>query len=212
MKKLESPPYLPKANGLAEYAVQTVKHAVRVWKESQVHVDFTLYLQKVLFHHHISACSRGKSPAELVFGRTLQVPIVSQYQQGDDIWLKPVPLGPALRAQYLMTKGHNTSWVLKNDNLTLASNDQIVPVRQPQSSDCSPHDEGLPNDNGIMEESVKDTDSARMESGIMSEGTRIEALFIAAAILDAKSSDMVSIVVRKSRILDQPLWKLKQEI
>ena len=57
-KKTESPPYFPKVNGLTKRAVQTVKHVLRAWKESQLHIDFTSYLQKVLFNHRISACCR----------------------------------------------------------------------------------------------------------------------------------------------------------
>ena len=77
VNKLESPPYFPQANGLAERAVRTVKSALSTWKESVYHKDFNTFLQRILFHHRVSSFSRGKSPAEIVFGRQLRVPIVS---------------------------------------------------------------------------------------------------------------------------------------
>jgi hypothetical protein len=133
--KMESPPYFSRANGSAERAVQTIKAALQAWKESTVHVDFVAYLQKLLLHHRVSTCSRGKSPAELVFGRKLRIPIMSNHQQGDEIWYKPMNKSPTIRSTYVMTKGKNTSWILNDQRLTLVSNNQIASAPLPLTED-----------------------------------------------------------------------------
>ena len=126
VKKMESPPYFPRANGLAERAVHTLKTALKTWKESVYHSDFNTFLQRVLFHHRISAFSRGRSPSEIVFGRQLRVPVVTRFQQGEPVWYKPSDKLPPQSSVYLMTKGRNTSWLLDSGEMRLASNNQIT--------------------------------------------------------------------------------------
>lgn len=131
VRKLESPKYFPRANGLAERAVQTVKAAISTWKEYKYHTDFNSFLQRILFHHRVSAASRGKSPSELVFGRPLRVPIVSRFQQGENVWYKANLVQPSKAVTYIMTKGSNTSYVLENEKLVLVSNNQLAPSTGP---------------------------------------------------------------------------------
>ena len=69
--KIESPPYFPCSNGLAERAVQTVKRSMKCYTQSQYHQQFAPYLRNVLFHHRLSSNACGISPAEIVFGRKL---------------------------------------------------------------------------------------------------------------------------------------------
>ena len=107
--KRESPAYFPRSNGLAERAVQTVKRALKAYDEVQAHQSFNEYLQKVLFHHRVSSCSRGVSPSELVFGKKLRVPIVSPYEQGQAMWYKSSQANDLKDATFIMTKGRNTS-------------------------------------------------------------------------------------------------------
>ena len=127
VKKMESPKYFPRANGLAERAVQTVKAAIATWKEYKYHTDFNSFLQRVLFHHRVSAVPRGKSPSELVFGRQLRVPIVSSFQQGENVWYKANLSQPTKAVTFVMTKGSNTSYVLEDEKLVLVSNNQLAP-------------------------------------------------------------------------------------
>jgi len=133
-RKTESPPYFPRSNGLAERGVQTVKKAACCLRESHMHKEFGVFLQ-VLFHHRNSSISRGRSPAETVFNRKLRVPIVSPFQQGQDIWYKTTGVHePARRGQFVMTRGSNTSWIMSGngenacDQMVLASNNQIGPT------------------------------------------------------------------------------------
>ena len=82
----------------------------------------------MLFYHRISSARNGKSPAEIVFNRKLRVPAVSPFNQGDEVWYKPMAGEQASSANYLMTKEHNASWILCNKRLTLAaSNNQFAP-------------------------------------------------------------------------------------
>jgi hypothetical protein len=142
VKKLESPPYCPQANGAAERAVQTVKRAMQAWSERLTHAEFPAYLQRVLFHHRSSSSARDKTPAELVFGRRLRVPIVSSFQQGDFVNYRQTGDSPCTRAQFLMTAGRNTSWLLQDGNqLRLASNNQVAPrmlVEEEEEENTSP--------------------------------------------------------------------------
>jgi len=122
---MESPPYWPRANGVAERAVRTVKEGLRAWKYGCSHIEFTEYLKKLLFHHRVTSCVRGKSPAQWMLGRSPRVPIVSLFSTGEDILYKPHNKS-LLPAKYLMAKGRNTSFILRDDILVLASNNQIA--------------------------------------------------------------------------------------
>lgn len=132
--KTESPPYFPQSNGRAERAVQTVKRFMKCWATSQSHQDFPSYLRKVLFHHRISSNMKGLSPAEIVFGRKVRVPIASTYQQGQKVYYKANIATPTADAEYLMTKGNNTSWIIKqngneDERAVLVSNNQLSPAK-----------------------------------------------------------------------------------
>ena len=83
-------------------------------------------MQKVLFNHRCSAHSRGISPAEIIFGRKLRVPVYSKFDQGEPLTLQ---LGKISQpATFVMPKGNNTAWILRNEGLALVSNNQIAPA------------------------------------------------------------------------------------
>jgi transposase InsO family protein len=127
IRKMESPTYYPQANGAAERAVQTVKRALRAWDERIIHADFVPFLQRVLLHHRVSSQARGKSPAELVFGRKIRVPVVSPFQQGESVLYQKTKSELPSRTEYLMHQGHNTAWIFDGDALRLASTNQLAP-------------------------------------------------------------------------------------
>ncbi|MEE4247238.1 MAG: hypothetical protein V2I33_17635, partial [Kangiellaceae bacterium] len=127
-----------RSNGAAERAVRTVKQGLAAWSAERTHLDFNAYLQKVLLHHRASSCSRGQSPAQLVFGRNLRMPIASAFRQGDPVWYRPTPSGPSARATYLMTKGSNTYWILRDGQLVLASRNQVGSSCQQTEEDDLP--------------------------------------------------------------------------
>jgi hypothetical protein len=106
--------------------VQTVKKALLAWTNNITHTEFPVFLQRVLFHHRNSSVSRGKTPAELVFGRQLRVPVTSHFHQGEMVLYKPHKHSSTFQAEFLMSKGQNTAWILKDDQLRLASNNQLA--------------------------------------------------------------------------------------
>lgn len=126
-RKLESPIYHPRANGAAERSVQTIKRALNGWVSANAHVPFGEFLKKVLFHHRISSHSRGISPAEIVFGRQIRCPIFSRYTQGENVVFRPNADQPSVISEYVMPKGKNTSWILRDHNLIMASDSQLGP-------------------------------------------------------------------------------------
>uniref|UniRef100_A0A1I8FRW6 Integrase_H2C2 domain-containing protein n=1 Tax=Macrostomum lignano TaxID=282301 RepID=A0A1I8FRW6_9PLAT len=116
------------ANGAAERAVQTVKSALRAWSEKITHMEFSRFLQKVLLHHRNSASSRGCCPAEILFGRRLRVPVVTNFEQGDSVIYAPSSSSVGNPAKFVMTAGQNTAWILADDGLRLASTNQLAPM------------------------------------------------------------------------------------
>ena len=59
IKKKESPVYHPRANGLDERAVQTVKRAPQAWSPN-LNVSFGAFLQRALMTHRNTSKTRGK--------------------------------------------------------------------------------------------------------------------------------------------------------
>ena len=117
MRKIESPPYNPRSNGLAECGVQIVKQVMKTFDATKC--EFSCWLQKILLHH--PHC-RGKSPAELIFGRKLRLPVVTDYEMGEVVDCFPQQCGNQ-RVQpvtFSMNKGRNTSYVIDKDKLVVA--------------------------------------------------------------------------------------------
>ena len=75
IKKMESPIYHPRANGIAERAVQTVKRGIQAWSPN-LNVSFGAFLQRALMTHRNTSKTRGKTPVELLLGRKIRLPTV----------------------------------------------------------------------------------------------------------------------------------------
>jgi hypothetical protein len=125
--KVESPPYNPRSNGLAERGVKTIKDAMKTYNASKH--EFTPWLQKILLHHRCTAVSRGKSPAEILFGKKLRLPVVSNFEMGETVGYKAHQDEEVRPMTYLMTKGRNTAYIVNEaDRLILASTNQLAPL------------------------------------------------------------------------------------
>lgn len=55
------------------------------------------------------------------------MPIVSSFQQGENVWYKANTCQPTKAVTFVMTKGTNTSYVLEDEKLVLVSNNQLAP-------------------------------------------------------------------------------------
>ena len=78
IKKMESPIYHPRANGIAERAVQTVKRAIQAWSPN-LNVSFGAFLHRVLMTHRNTSKTLGKTPFELLVGRKVRLPAVIDF-------------------------------------------------------------------------------------------------------------------------------------
>ena len=125
--KVESPPYSPTSNGLAERGVKIVKDALKTYNATKH--EFTPWLQKILLHHRCTAMARGKSPAEILFGNKLRLPVVTNFEMGEQIGYKAHQGEQVRPMTYLMTKGRNTAYVINEaDKLIVASANQLAPL------------------------------------------------------------------------------------
>ena len=63
-----------------------------------------------------------------MFGRQIRCPIFARFNQGENVIFRPKADQPTVVSEYVMPKGKNTSWILKDNSLTLASDSQLAPV------------------------------------------------------------------------------------
>ena len=84
---MESPVNHPRANGLGERAVQTVKRALQVWSPN-LDVSFGAFLQRELMTHRNTSKTRGKSPVELFLGRRVRLLAIANFNLCEPILFK----------------------------------------------------------------------------------------------------------------------------
>ena len=132
IEKMESPPYHQQSNGVAERGVQTIKRSLAAWRLELAHLPFVEYLKRVLLHHR--ACFRrrdGRTPAEVVFGRNLRLPLTSKFGFGEAVQVQAGSRGMR-PARFLMQRGSNTALVIDDTSkLRLAHEEQLAPSAQP---------------------------------------------------------------------------------
>ena len=127
IKKLESPIYHPRANVIAEQAVQTVKRAIQAWSPN-LNVSFGAFLQRFLMTHQNTTKTRGKTPVELLLGREVRLPAVTDFDLCERVLFKPTNSSPTVPAIFVIRKGMKTSFIqTENSNKTvLVSDNQIA--------------------------------------------------------------------------------------
>lgn len=143
--KVESSLYHAESNGAAERSVQTIKNGFKAWRFDIAHVTFKEYLKRLLLHHR--ACFQradGRTPAEIVFGRKISVPLSRDFSFSMPVHLKGRD-GVLQPAVFLLDRGSKTSWVLDaNKRLRSAQRRQLAerrtstPLSGPSAVACSP--------------------------------------------------------------------------
>ena len=107
---MESPVYHPRANGLAERAVQTVKRAFQAWILN-LNVSFGAFLQRALMTYRDTSKTRGKTPVELLLGRRVRLPAIADFDFCEPILFKANEKTKTIPATFIIRKGMNTSFI-----------------------------------------------------------------------------------------------------
>ena len=133
IKTMESPIYHPRANGIVERAVQTVKRAVRAWR-SNLNVSFGAFLQRALMTNRNNAKARGKTPVELLLGRKVGLPADTDFNLCERVLLKPTNRSPTVPPTLIICKGKNTSFIQpENSNKTVLVSDNQIARLEPDN-------------------------------------------------------------------------------
>ena len=110
IKKIESPVYHPRANGLAARAVQTVKRALQAWSPN-LNVSFGAFLQRALMTHRNTSKTRSKTPVELLLGRRVRLPAIADFDLCEPILFKASEKTNTVPATFIIRKGLNKSFI-----------------------------------------------------------------------------------------------------
>ena len=124
-KKIDTPLYSPRSNGLAERAVQTLKRSLKFYNKD-IGCSLTTYIDKVLFSHRNFSNARGDTPAKLLLGKNLRNPVVAFYEVGENVMYKSTSNHEPKELTYIIRKGRNTAWLHDNNRTILASDGQIA--------------------------------------------------------------------------------------
>ena len=126
IKKMESPVYHSRANGLAERAVQTEKRALQEWSPNP-NVSFGAFLQRALTTHRNTSKTRGKTSVELLLKRRVRVPAIADFDLCEPILFKANEKTKTVPATFIIRKGLNTSFIQpENSRTVLVSDNQIA--------------------------------------------------------------------------------------
>ena len=80
-RKIDTPLYLPRSNGLAMRVVQTMERSLKFYIKV-IGCSLTTFIDNVLFSHRNSSTGRGDTPAELLLGKNLRNPVVGFCEVG----------------------------------------------------------------------------------------------------------------------------------
>ena len=108
---MESPVYHPRANGLAERAVQTVKRALQAWSPN-LNVSFGAFLRRALMTHRNTSKTRAKLQllgTKLLLGRRVRLPTIADFDLCEPILFQANEKTKTVPATFLIRKDLSTS-------------------------------------------------------------------------------------------------------
>ena len=127
IRKIESPVYHPRANGLARRAVQTEKQALQAWSPN-LNVSFGAFLQRALMTHRNTSKTRSKTPDELFLGRRVRLLAIADFDLCEPILFKANEKTKTVTAYFIIRKDLNTSSIQPENSARtfLVSDNQIA--------------------------------------------------------------------------------------
>ena len=211
IKKMESPIYHPRANGIAERAVQTVKRAIQAWS-ANLNVSFGAFLQRALMTHRNTSKTRGKTPVEQLLGRKIRLPAVTDFDLCERVLFKPTNSSPPIPATFIIRKGMNTSFiqpensnkrVLVSDNqIALLESDDIKTESTDSQSESSRDDIDVASPNSTEETSVVEGEqpsvATRTSSRIKNNQKDLEKLLLQSCLKKEGGCDISSELINLS--------------
>ena len=191
IKKMESPIHHPRANAIAERAVQTVKRAIQAWSPN-LNVSLGAFLQRVLMRHRNTSKTRGKTPVELLLGRKIGLPAVTDFDLCERVLFKPTNSLATVPATFIIRKGMNTPFIQpENSNKTVLVSDIQIARLEPDNiktestasqSESSRDDIEVASPNSTEETSVVEGEqtsvATRTSSKIKNNQKDLEKLFL----------------------------------
>ena len=118
---MESSVYHPRANGLAEGAVQTVKRALQAWSPN-LNVSFGAFPQRALMTIRYTSKTRSKTPVELLLG----LPAIAHFDLLNPFYSRPTKR-ETVPAAFIIRKGLNTSFIHpENSTRTIVVSDNQI--------------------------------------------------------------------------------------
>ena len=168
---MKSPIYHPRAREIAERAVQTVKRATEAWSPN-LNVSFGAFLQRAFMTHRNTSKTRGKTPVELLLGRKVRSPTVTDFELCERVLFKPTNSSPTVPAIFIIRKGINTSLIQpENSSKTVLVSDNQIARLEPDDIKTESTDSQSESSRNDIE--VASTDSTAKTSVVEGEQTSV---------------------------------------
>ena len=180
---MESLVYHPRANGLAERAVQTAKRALQAWIPN-LNVSFGAFLQRALMTHRNTSKTRGKTQVEILLRRRVRLPAIADFDLCEPILFKADEKTKTVPATFIIRKGLNTSFkqpensarnILVSDNQIARLDEDNVKTETAVEETISQSEQQLQNTDvglSLQDEASAATSSAEHQQPETSEPTR----------------------------------------
>ena len=122
-RKIESPAYKPTSNGIAEWAVQTVKRAIAAYTPSMGSRE--CYLLRVLFNHRIASGACKRSPASKLLRIEPRPAVNPFFEVGQPVLYRNSLMKTPIPASYIVHAGRNTAWIATGNQTRFVSVEQL---------------------------------------------------------------------------------------